>query len=60
MENINELNNHELINLKGGWVQYTPHGVAIWLGYEILSNWSDVKSGIKDGFNDGVKIIGAK
>jgi hypothetical protein len=26
-------------------------GGAVWLGNEIIDNWADIKSGLKDGYN---------
>ena len=63
MENLNglsleELEANEISNTLGGtFVKYTPLGFGIWMGYEIISNWSDVKSGIIDGYNDAINAI---
>lgn len=58
MEKLTEINMNEMKLKSGGkLVNYTPAGIAIFLGYEIISNWSDVKSGIKDGINDGLAFL---
>ncbi|NBC64374.1 MAG: hypothetical protein GVY07_01755 [Bacteroidetes bacterium] len=58
MEKLTEMNRKEMRLKNGGkLVNYTPVGIAVWLGYEIISNWSDVKSGIKDGLNDGIEFL---
>ena len=55
---IKELDNQDLESINGGsWIRFTPVGAAIWLSHELINNWSDVKSGIKDGFNDAMELM---
>jgi hypothetical protein len=49
---IKELNHIEVIKIKGGANPIIPAGFALWLGNEIVNNWSDVKSGIADAYRD--------
>lgn len=58
MEKLTEMNINEMkLKYGGKLINYTPAGIAVWLGYEIISNWSDVKSGIKDGVKDGMAFL---
>lgn len=59
MENLKSLNAKEISQINGGSLlaKYTPIGIAAWLGYELMTNWSDVKSGIADGYSDGIDAI---
>jgi len=52
--NLIELDNHQLKNIDGGITipKWTPLGAAAWLTYEVINNWSDVKSGVIDAYND--------
>lgn len=50
--NLKELNNREKSEINGGANPIIPAAFAIWLGNEIVSNWSDVKSGISDAYSD--------
>lgn len=52
IDQLYELNKTELIEAQGGNVPLLPVGFAIWLGNEIVQNWSDVKSGVKDAYQD--------
>jgi len=52
IEQLYELNKTELIEAQGGTIPLLPVGFAIWLGNEIVQNWSDVKSGVKDAYQD--------
>jgi hypothetical protein len=55
IEQLHELNKSELFETQGGSIPLLPVGFAIWLGNEIVQNWSDIKSGIKDAIRDGLK-----
>ena len=55
MENYNliDLNKPELLDISGGRLpKWTPWGAAAWLTHEVINNWSDIKSGISDAYND--------
>ncbi|MCC5905531.1 MAG: hypothetical protein JJU13_04960 [Balneolaceae bacterium] len=50
---LDELNITELQETNGGSIsKFTPIGFGIWLGYEVITNWSDIKSGVSDAFRD--------
>ena len=50
--NLIELENHQLKEIDGGIPKWTPWGAAAWLALEIKNNWSDIKSGVVDAYND--------
>jgi hypothetical protein len=50
--NIRELNKREKSEINGGANPLIPAAFALWLGNEIVNNWSDVKSGISDAYSD--------
>jgi hypothetical protein len=43
---LTALGEFELRETEGGWPNW-----VIWLGEQIISNWDDIKSGAKDGWN---------
>jgi hypothetical protein len=51
-KNISKLSEHEVLEISGGAIPLIPAGFALWLGNEIVNNWSDVKSGIADAYQD--------
>jgi len=51
-KNLRELSEHEVLKINGGAYPLIPAGFALWLGNEIVNNWSDVKSGIADAYRD--------
>jgi hypothetical protein len=50
--NLRELNENEVLKINGGAYPLIPVGIAIWIANEVTSNWSDVKSGAYDAYND--------
>lgn len=52
-----ELSYSELTRANGGAPPILPIGFAVWLGNEIIQNWSDIKKGISDGTRDGKRAL---
>jgi hypothetical protein len=55
---MKELEKYELANINGGYMKMPPWVKGgLWFGLICLAveNWSEIKSGIADGWNDSMK-----
>jgi len=54
---MKELEKLELVEVNGGlggWYSLIKKGFWMMLGGYVIDHWSDIKSGIVDGYNDGI------
>jgi hypothetical protein len=54
---MKELEKLELVEVNGGlgvWYNLIKKGFWMMLGGYVIDHWSDIKSGIVDGYNDGI------
>jgi hypothetical protein len=51
----------ESIEVNGGvieappkWLKWVKGGVVAWIGTQLIANWSEIKSGLVDGWTDAM------